>query len=297
MGISKTDCRLLFYSGTVGVDFKNTLTLGRQNLYASIKDIQSCIEKYKSGKLALAQVQFTDEFCEPLFKILGAEHIDSIDYSAYQNATLIHDLNFPVPENYKNRYSCVVDGGTIEHIFNFPVAVRNCMEMLAPDGHYIGITPANNQMGHGFYQFSPELYFRIFSEDNGFRIKKMFVTLPAGDEVWYEVADPKSVKSRGTIINSYPLSLMFIAEKIAVMPVFSTAPQQSDYSFAWNTFESLEKKNVSQSGGYTKYLYRKLLPVRVRTIFRNIHDIFRKEKVDTKELGTINPEHFRKTEI
>ena len=68
----------------------------------------------------------------------------------------------------KNKYTLVIDGGCLEHIFNFPVAIKNCMEMLQEGGHFIGITPANNLMGHGFYQFSPELYFRIFSKENGF---------------------------------------------------------------------------------------------------------------------------------
>ena len=169
--------------------------------------------------------------------------------------------------------------------------------MLKEGGHYIGITPANNQMGHGFYQFSPELYYRIFSDDNGFVIKTMVITVPDSEDDWYEVSDPKDVKSRVTLINSYPLYLMFIAEKKSGKEVFSIMPQQSDYASAWNTVESMKGNDVKQSGGILKYLYRKMLPVRVRTIFRNIYDIFKKEKVDTKELGTVNPEHFRKIKI
>lgn len=297
MGITKSDCRFLFYAAKQNVNFQNTLTLGRQNLYVTKNDIQSCIDKFQSNKMTVEQVQFKDEFCEPLLKILGAEKIESVDYSDYQKATLIHDLNFPVPAEFRNRFSCVIDGGTIEHVFNFPVAIKNCMDMLKPGGHYIGITPANNQMGHGFYQFSPELYFRIFSDDNGFVIKNMVITVPDSEDDWYEVSDPKNVRSRVTLINSYPLYLMFIAEKKTDKEVFSIMPQQSDYASAWNTIESMKGNDVKQSGGIFKYLYRKMLPVQVRTIFRNIYDIFKKEKVDTKELGTVNPEHFRKIKI
>jgi hypothetical protein len=297
MGITKTDCRLLFYAATLGVDFKYTLTLGRQNLYTSQDDIRFCINKYRANKRTIEQVKFPDEFCEPLFEILGAERTDSIDFSPYQKATVIHDLNMPVTENLKSKFTCVVDGGTIEHIFNFPVAIKNCMEMIAPGGHYIGITPANNQMGHGFYQFSPELYFRIFSEENGFKIKKMLLSLTAGNELWYEIADPKMVKSRGTIINSHPLFLMFVAEKISEVPVFSITPQQSDYTLAWNTFDSIARKDVMQSGGVIKYSYRKLLPMPLRSVLRNIYNLFATRRTETEEIGTIDPEHFKKTEI
>jgi hypothetical protein len=35
------------------------------------------------------------------------------------------------------------------------------------------VTPANNQMGHGFYQFSPELFFRVFSQENGYLLRAL----------------------------------------------------------------------------------------------------------------------------
>jgi hypothetical protein len=28
-------------------------------------------------------------------------------------------------------------------------------------------------MGHGFYQFGPELYYRAFSEENGFQVERL----------------------------------------------------------------------------------------------------------------------------
>ncbi|MBK5285036.1 MAG: hypothetical protein JJE25_06505, partial [Bacteroidia bacterium] len=226
MGISKSDCRLLFYSKKLNVDFENTLTLGRLQLRVAKEDLRRYMIKYYSKQINVEDVKFPDEFAEPLFKILGAKYVESIDYSPYQKATIIHDLNYPVAEENHNRFSCIVDGGTLEHVFNFPAAIKNCMNMLKTGGHYIGISPANNQMGHGFYQLSPELYYRIFSEENGFEVKKMFVTVSGNDETeWFEVADPKNVHSRVTLVNNVPLSLMIIAEKKSDKEVFLTMPQ------------------------------------------------------------------------
>ena len=53
-------------------------------------------------------------------------------------------------------------------IFNFPVAIRNLMRMAKVGGQVFLTTPANNFCGHGFYQFSPELAYRIFALENGF---------------------------------------------------------------------------------------------------------------------------------
>ena len=51
--------------------------------------------------------------------MLGAKSIDSIDFSDYENASIIHDLNIDLPNNLENKYSLVLDWGTLEHFFNF----------------------------------------------------------------------------------------------------------------------------------------------------------------------------------
>ena len=93
--------------------------------------------------------EFKDnEYSEPLFKNLGASKIDSMDNSSYEGATVLHDLNLPVAEDMKNKYTVIFDGGTLEHIFNFPIAIKNCMQMLRLGGHIISFTPANNPVSY-----------------------------------------------------------------------------------------------------------------------------------------------------
>ncbi len=270
MGIAKADCTFLFYAKKLHVNFENTCTLGHLKFYAEKQDIANCLEKYKNGEKKLEDVVFSDAYTEPLFEILGAKNVQTIDYSSYENATIIHDLNKPIPEKFHNTFSCLLDSGTLEHVFNFPVAIKSCMEAVKVGGHYIGISPVNNQMGHGFYQFSPELYYRVFSEENGFKIIKMLIAVTGEKDMeWYEVADPKNVSNRVMIVNSFPLSLMFIAEKTDQKEIFKTTPQQSDYTSAWNVFKSLKENNSELSGSRFKYYYRKLIPYRLKVIIRN----------------------------
>ena len=97
--------------------------------------------------------------------------------SSYQNASVLHDMNVPIPATLCERFSTVIDGASLEHVFNFPCAVANCiLQMVRVDGHFLGINPANNMVrGHGFYQLSPELYFRVFQPNNGFRMERVIV--------------------------------------------------------------------------------------------------------------------------
>lgn len=297
MAITKNCSKFLFYTKSLGVSFDTTLTLGRLTLYATKEDINKNISFFKNNKKNINDVDFKDEYSEPLFQILGANVTDSIDFSDYEKATILHDLNQPVSDTLKGKYSVIVDGGTIEHVFNFPVAIKNCMEMLRVGGHYIGITPINNTMGHGFYQFSPELFFNVFSTENGFAVNKMIVCAqnPDGEySEWYEVSDPAKVKSRVMFVNSKPTYLMVLAEKKADVQVFSTPPQQSDYQTLWTIQKALKENKIPPNEGRLKYVYRKFTPRPLKIFLHNVYDLFTKEKITDENLGDINAEHFKK---
>ena len=54
---------------------------------------------------------------------------------------------------------------------------RKLLKIVCPCVVWGGVlyiaTPANNHCGHGFYQFSPELFFSLLSPKNGFEILDM----------------------------------------------------------------------------------------------------------------------------
>jgi hypothetical protein len=253
---------------------------------------------YPSGdEVVTGEVQSPDGYTEPLFGLLGARNLQTLDFSDYEKATRIHDMNQPVPSTWHQSFSCVIDSGTLEHVFNFPVAIKNCMDMIRTGGHYIGISPANNHMGHGFYQFSPELYFRVFSEVNGFEMMKMLIPVEYGKKTeWYEVSDPEKVKNRVMLVNSVPLSIMFLARKVRHTGVFDRFPQQSDYAMIWNDAENL-KANMHTIGGRPAGFIRRLLPYRLKVILRRVADTITRKKQEFPGLGLVDKRHFRKVRI
>jgi len=107
--------------------------------------------------------------------------------------------------------------------------------MLDVGGHFFSHTMANNFMGHGFYQFSPELFYRVFSPENGFRMHRVVVfEQRVGRPRWYEAADPNDINERVELINGRPTYLFVHAERIADVPLFAAAPQQADYAAHWS---------------------------------------------------------------
>src|SRR5262249_50656134 len=107
--------------------------------------------------------------------VLKFDVVESIDFSNNEGATIVHDLGQPLPTDLHARFDLAVDGGTLEHVFNFPVAIANLMRLVKVGGIAYTNGPCNNLCGHGFYQFSPELMYRVFSASNGFEI--LFVRL------------------------------------------------------------------------------------------------------------------------
>lgn len=282
MGLNVNATKLLLHLKAENFAFGNVITLGRQRLNVSKFDLQKNLDTFGQKAKASELKSKNNGYCEPFLELLGATRVDSMDVSNYENATVLHDLNNPIPHSLKNRFTTVIDSGTLEHVFNFPVAIKNCMEMIEVSGTYIGITPCNNFFGHGFYQFSPELYYRVFSTDNGFEVKKMYFFVDEKNASVYEVKDPLVVRERVILNNAYPSFLMVVAHKHSVKNIFATTPQQSDYE---NIIWKQEK--------VTKQL-QKFIPKPLRKLPRPLKKIKEGLALLRKQTGTADERFFKK---
>jgi SAM-dependent methyltransferase len=236
MGIDIQQARFLFHARDHGAGFAKTGVLGRQVISASKEQLAGWLGSEPNAGTAAqreAVAGLTGKFAEPFLESLGATEIVSFDASDYEGAKVVHDFNEPVPERFHGQFDIVVDSGSLEHIFNFPVAIKNLMQMVKPGGHLLIMTPANNFCGHGFYQFSPELFYRVLGETNGFAVRRMLVAECFEDAYWWEVPDPVTVRRRVSFENRYWTHLFLIAQRVADRPIFLKSPQQSDYVAAW----------------------------------------------------------------
>lgn len=161
----------------------DVLTLGRQGIHLPYQTCKFLCEKH--GFTMPENVM--DNYCEKLSRHLGATKVDSIDNSPYERATFVYDLNNKIPINL-SKYDFIYDGGTTEHIFNVAQVYDNIFDMLNIGGILCSVTPNNNQSGHGFYQFSPEMYLRICERKYGMEIINIWVAkVDSQMETWERI--------------------------------------------------------------------------------------------------------------
>ena len=145
-----------------------------------------------SGWDVRIHVEENDEDVSPLtdkivFSTLGFEHIESIDYSDYEWPDFIHDLNDTnIPIELEEQYDFIVDGGTMEHIFNLPNVLENVHKMLKVGGTFLFDQPIWQGFNKGYYNCSPCLFYEYFLI-NQYKINSFSVYARKDD--FYYVAD------------------------------------------------------------------------------------------------------------
>jgi hypothetical protein len=180
-------------------------------------------------------------YCERLLlDFFGATKVDSFDNSDYENATHVADMNLPMPKDQFPQYDTIIDGGTLEHIYNVPQALKNLSHLCREGGQIIHISPANNECGHGFWQFSPELFYSLYSQENGYSQTNVFMACKDNEHYWYEVKKPSNGE-RVYIQSLAPLFVLCRTHKVSSH--FSHAKvQQSDYAYVWKANKEVAAK-------------------------------------------------------
>lgn len=268
MGLTYHAVKMLKLAKAEGASFARVCQVGRQALVIHPK--QRANLGLGSAEIAIHDGDYQWPWADSFFRDeLEAASLHTLDYSDYEGADLLHDLNQPLSSEHFGAMDVVIDGGTLEHIFHVPEALRSYMRLTKVGGRIFIFTPANDNCGHGFYQFSPEFFYRVFQESNGFEVLRMWlVTHPfpsnflSSKEKCYEIKDPAKVSDRVIISRSGPMMLMMEARKINENQPFAAAPLQSDYLAEWHAQHSMVAK-APQEFSWKKCILNQLpLPLR-----------------------------------
>jgi SAM-dependent methyltransferase len=110
---------------------------------------------------------------DTVFRSLGFSEITVLDYSEFEGADVVFDLNSPVPPpELEGQFDAIIDHGTLEHVFHFPNALNNIFRLMKVGGRAIISAPSGNFFDHGFYMFQPTVFQDYFAA-NGWIINSI----------------------------------------------------------------------------------------------------------------------------
>jgi hypothetical protein len=235
LGIDLNSAQLLIRAKANGASFDRVGTMGRQGLHANRPALLSILRNNSYRLDAECQRRLLDPstvYAEEFFRLLGAKEVIAIDASGYEGAQVVHDMNQPLPEHLASSFDLFLDGGTLEHLFDFRTASKNCMLAVRRGGRFVSVTTANNFCGHGFYQFSPELFYRLLSEQSGYEMESCIIWEDVHGSAFYQVPDPASLRTRIELTSRKGTFMYVQAQRVGDTPA-SYIPHQSDYVRHW----------------------------------------------------------------
>lgn len=224
MGIDVHVLKMLAHVNKKHGAFKKTVTLGRQSVLLGTKTSKRWLGNNEGA------------WAEGLLKKhFGSDTTDSIDNSDYEGANILADLNKPIPESLHGCYDTVLDLGCTEHIFDVQQSFSNIRNLCKIGGLIVHAVPSNNCCGHGFYQFSPELFFSVYSEINGYVDTEVFLVDLCDQTHWFRVTPP----SNGERINIQSNTEVHVMVVTRYLGESFLSAQQSDYKFIWSNDEKI----------------------------------------------------------
>ncbi len=141
------------------IESPSVLMIGKQDIYADFSDIRELMDIYGYEFNYDYQDEESVVDADKLFLALGAKEVKSLDYSNYEGADIIYDLNcYNCTNDLKGRFNLVIDGGVLEHIFRPDIGIRNISDFVSVGGYIYHMLPCSGLINHGFYSFSPTFF-------------------------------------------------------------------------------------------------------------------------------------------
>ncbi|MBW5438024.1 class I SAM-dependent methyltransferase [Bradyrhizobium canariense] len=232
MGIDLTGLRALSFASRVyNFNFCNSATLGRHEIHFWKQEFEAV---RKDFNFDYDETLTVGAFCEPLLQKLGAKKITSVDASAFEGASCIHDFNCPVPDSLHNQFDAFLDFGSMEHIFDVAQVIENIVKMVKTGGSILLATNANGFPAHGLFQYSPEFFYSVFCERNGFRDTSVFLVNTFRPKLWHLIKRPVVLQRRNQIPFEERMMVLVFSTKIGWVDQLSVI--QSDYDKTWTKF-------------------------------------------------------------
>lgn len=225
----------------------DVLLLGRQTMFFPPKD---AIALLKESALPIPDIQFQkdDETRQAsshyirdddFFRLLGVDRVKALDVSPYEGAEIIHDLTKPIPDSLERSADFILDGSTLDNVFDPATALRNISRLLKPGGRLLAVNLASNH--YSPYTIQSGSWFLDYFAVNHFSDCKVYATVYSSLGVNFFTPDlsklQKSLPQVTNVESPHVMGWLVLAEK-GLNSTWDKTPVQHQYRSDWDDFNS-----------------------------------------------------------
>jgi hypothetical protein len=176
---------------------------------------------------------------DDFFRLLGIPKIKALDVSDYEGADIAHDLTKPIPGELEGVADFILDGSTLDNVFDPATVLRNTTRLLKPRGRLVSVNVATNSYGPYIIPTAHLLldYFTI----NGFSDCKVYLLVYGGPNGGVNVFTPdltlmrQSLPQPRNFTSPHTTALVVMAEK-GSHSTWDQSPVQHQYRVEWDRF-------------------------------------------------------------
>jgi SAM-dependent methyltransferase len=247
MGIGRAAIALLLEEAAARPFSGRLATLGRQTISATDQEVAKQFARFGLSPRATTKEGQLDD--QKVFRMMGFDSVESIDYSDFEGATHILDLNTDeMRPALVAQFDVVLDSGTIEHVFHIPNALKNVLTLAKEGGRVIFLSPSSNHVDHGFYMFSPTL-FMDYLVTNGLRIETLYFIRYASNShaPWKAYAYDRESWRKFEVgaLDGRPYLVFVVATRVPGSSI-GRIPQQTFYQARWSANPSARDEERRQ---------------------------------------------------
>jgi SAM-dependent methyltransferase len=178
-----------------------------------------------------------DEF----FRLLGVHNVHVMDKSDYEGADIIHDLNMPIPSRLESSFDFILDGSTLDNVFDPAMVLRNMARSLRPGGRIVSVNMASNH-NDPYTVLSPTWVLDFFVV-NKFADCHVAITVLGSDGAYNTFSLDREALNRHNMAHNFQsnfqMGVQFVAEK-GPHSTWTMSPSQQQYRSDedWDTYDA-----------------------------------------------------------
>lgn len=222
----------------------NVLALGKQTISLSIDKLQEIFKENNcdlNPKLDLnnlkkdvsTRMRINESMDDStFFSFFNDVNYQTLDVTDYEGASIVHNLNDPIPPELEGKFDFIIDGGTFDHLFNLKNCFANVVKLLKPGGRIFQWNAATNYSNAGYLSFSADYFYDYyilnkFIDCQTFFAQSYYIAAPN----WYvtKFVPPANGQRYSEFKQTYFYSMVIVLAEKGEDSTYDIAPIQLQY--------------------------------------------------------------------